>query len=175
LYRMNKKQSMAMAVFLISGVLITAVVAQHFARMSNVEQTSVQVIPALPLLYTIDAVDEQINAGVYNANFLNCTILSLYETCYVKPWILISCEEGISVTDIRLFLWFSYAGNSGSEGDLVLDQINATAIEGSIIRAHDACILLTGESLVLRYSIEIIPPGLDDVFNIYLWVENDGA
>jgi len=163
-----------MAVLLISGILVTAVVAQHFTRMSNVEQTSVQVIPALPLLYTIDAVDLQIDSGLYNANFLNCTVLSLYETCYVIPWILISCEEGISASDVRLFVWFSYAGNPGTEGELVLDQINATAIEACILRVHDDSRLLTGESLVLQYSIEIIPLSIDDTFDIYLWAEVNG-
>lgn len=175
MYRMNKKQSMAMATCLLLTVIGVAVAAQHFARMSNVEQTSVQVVPALPLLYTIDAVDLQIDAGLYNANFLNCTVLSLYETCYVIPWILISCEDGILVSDVNLFLWFSYAGNSGTEGNIVLNQINSTAIEGGILRAHDSCRLLTGESLILRYSIEIIPLGFDDVFDIFLWAEDDGV
>ena len=175
---------MAMAVLLISGVLITAVVAQHFARLSNVEQKSVQVIPTPhPLLYTIDAIDEQIEAGIYNTNFLNCTVLSLYKTCYVIPWILISYEEGISVTDVRLFLWSSYNDDGGTKGELelVLNQINATAIEGGIVRViggeypHDNCRLLSGESLVLRYSIKIIPPSIDGIFDIYLWAEDYGA
>ena len=172
---MNKKQSMAMAVLLISGVLITAVVAQHFARMSNVEQTSVQVTPSPPLLYTIDAVVSQIEAGVYSANFLNCTIYSQYETTYVTPWILISCADGITTEDISLFCWFSYAGEIATEGELLLIQINATAVESSVVRSHDDSMLLTGESLVLRYSIDIHLLQLDSFFDIYLWAEDNGV
>jgi len=175
MYRMNKKQSMAMATCLLLTVIGIAVAAQHFARLSNVEQTSVQVTPAPLLLYTIDSVDEQVISGIYNANFLNCTVLSLYATCYIIPWILVSCESGISASDLRLFLWFSYAGNPGTEGELTINQINATAIEACPGRNHDDSRLLTGESLVLQYSIEIIPLSLDDVFDIYLWAEDNGV